>query len=145
MARKKAIPFLFDDDMFDDDKDGLPIPHFSVQEAAKGFFGRSSDWLRWRYRPDRPTAKGGGVSHFPQGYFILDGEPVEAKMTDKGARYYTLADIERMAYALAQNRVLSHEELQAVLISVAANAALNGIVTKASARFVTNATMEIPA
>lgn len=122
--------FLLDDAMFEVDKDGMPVPHFSVQETAKAFFGRSSDWLRWRYRADKPRK--GSTSVFPQGYFVLDGEPIDAKFSDKGARYYTLADIERMAYALAQNGVLDHEALDNVLSIVKANAMLHNVFPEES-------------
>jgi hypothetical protein len=117
--------FMFDDEDFPLDKEGLPEPHFSVQECAKAFFGRSSDWLRWRYRPDKPRKN--QTSQFPDGYFILDGEPLEPKTSAKGARYYTLADIERMAHALVQTGVLDGDGFTNVLAIVKANAALHGI------------------
>lgn len=122
--------FMFDDDMFPLDKDGLPEPHFSVQECSKAFFGRSSDWLRWRYRADKPRKN--QTSVYPQGFFVLDGVPLEPKISEKGARYYTLPDIERMAHALAQNNVLDGEDLSHVLTIVKANAALHGVDTEDS-------------
>lgn len=70
----------------------LPTPNYTVQETAKFFFGKSSDWLRWRSKktPDNPD-----------GLFIINGEPLPDRRTDVGFRYYTLADIERMGHAMA--------------------------------------------
>lgn len=89
--------FYLWDDMFSTTSQGQPLPNFSVQEASKTFFGKGPDWLRWRYRP---------ANHYPDGYFVLDGVVLTPKRNEKGIRYYTLADIERMAYALAQNHAI---------------------------------------
>lgn len=62
-------------------------PQFTVSEVAKVFFGRSSHWVRWLET---------------QGAFMLDGQVVGAGRTAKGARVYSLADVEKMTHALAQ-------------------------------------------
>jgi hypothetical protein len=98
--------FFLWDNMFRPAPSGLPHPNFSVQEAAKTFFGRSSDWLRWRYREGRDL---------PDGYFVLDGVILEPKRNPKGQRYYTLADIERMAHALVQNGAIDGQVLANIL------------------------------
>jgi hypothetical protein len=58
-----------------------------VSEVAKDFFGRSSHWVRWLET---------------QNAFVLDDVPLEMSRTAKGARVYTLGDVERMTHALAQ-------------------------------------------
>lgn len=100
------------------DRKGRIVPNFSVQETAKFFFGRSSDWLRWRYESDDVRDEEGSIikpGRHPNGFFVLDGVPLEPKKAPSGYRYYTLADIERMAHALAQNGVLDGTELSMVI------------------------------
>lgn len=107
--------FWLDDSMFDKDAQGLYKPRFSVQEVAKCFFGKGADWLRWRSRPD---SKG----NHPHGYFILDGKPMDFKRLPSAdpdqatARYYTLADIERMAHALAQQGAIDGTRLAHIVL-----------------------------
>ena len=62
-------------------------PTFKVSDIAKIFFGRSSHWVRWL------EAKNA---------LVLDGQEVGTRRTAKGARVYTLADIEKIVHALAQ-------------------------------------------
>ena len=111
--------------MFGEDKHGRPAPNFAVQETATAFFGRSPDWLRWRYRADDPKRS---QAQHPHGYFVLDDEVLVPKTTEKGARYYTLADIEKMTYALFDNGVLDAVQLACVLNIVYANAYLHEII-----------------
>jgi hypothetical protein len=184
--------FWLDDSMFDKDpKTGLEIPHFSVQEVAKCFFGKGADWLRWRSRPDKerdvrcPHCKGTGKvqieekkrpgtcsnckgrgrttipQQYPHGYFLLDGKPLEFKRLPSGvkcskckgtgqlktrqcsacdgvgkvidpdahtARYYTLADIERMAHALAQQGIIDGTRLAHTILMAKVNARLYGVI-----------------
>lgn len=130
--------FWLDDDMFDLDKEGMHVPRFSVQEVAKSFFGQSADWLRWRMRPSRPRSD--EVSSHPEGYFLLDGKPMDFKRLKVNpnskkagdpnastARYYTLADIERMAHALGQQGVFSGQEVAHVVLMTLCCARLWGI------------------
>ena len=102
-----------------DEETVLPMPAFSVKEVAMIFFGRGADWLRWceKPTPDRPA-----------GAFVLDGEVLEASRTDAGFRYYTLADVERMAHALAQNGTIDGEKLIHVIVMVKHCAQINGVV-----------------
>ena len=70
--------------------DGIDVsadPTFKVSDVAKIFFGRSSHWVRWLEGKDA---------------FTLDGVEVGTRRTEKGARVYTLADVEKMTHALAQ-------------------------------------------
>lgn len=130
-AKAKAASrarLLLDDSMFETDKHDRLAPNFAVQETATTFFGRSPDWLRWRYRADDPKPKG-TKPRFPNGYFVLDDEVLEPKTTPSGARYYTLADIEKMAYSLLDNEVLDQTQLACVLNIVYANAYLHGVTT----------------
>ena len=108
------------DDMCAKDKSGTPVPNYSVQDAAKVFFARSADWLRWRGRPNMPK--------HPDGYFVLDGVKIEEKRTEAGARVYTLADVERMAHALAQNEALDGRALTNVIMIVKWQARLYEVI-----------------
>lgn len=112
-----GLSFYLWDDMFSTTSTGQPLPNFSVQEAAKTFFGKGPDWLRWRYRP---------ANNYPDGYFVLTGLPqgpdhkpvrivLTPKRNEKGIRYYTLADVERMAHALAQNQAIDGAILANIL------------------------------
>lgn len=81
----------------------LPEPNYTVSEASKFFFAQKPDWLRWRSKKTKEN---------PDGFFVLDGEPLPDHRTDAEFRYYTLADIERMAHALAQNGGISGARLK---------------------------------
>lgn len=134
-AQRKALSrarLRLNDKMFGEDKHGRLAPNFSVQETAVAFFGHSPDWLRWRYRPDQApkTKPKGWKPKHPKGYFVLDGERLEPKTTQSGARYYTLADIEKMAYALFDNEVFDGDSLLATLQIVYANAFLTGVLAE---------------
>ena len=115
--------FYLHDEMFPKGNTGRLEPNFSVQEVAKTFFGRKADWLRWRYKSDQNPRKPDLPAKHPHGFFVLDGEPLEPKTTEAGARYYTLADIERMGHALAQNGAIDGDTLEHV-VEVCVNVAL---------------------
>jgi hypothetical protein len=134
--------FWTDDSMFFEDKNGLLSPHFSVQEVSKVFFGNGADWLRWRMRPDDRKVKdpetgewkrnedGSYVMEkgdYPDGYFVLDGEPMTFKRTKAGSRYFTLADIERMGHALAQGGHIDGAQLTNIVVLVKTVAKVYGI------------------
>ena len=118
------------DDMCIKDKSGIPVPNYSVQDAAKVFFARSADWLRWRGRPVHPHKEDQPCTSrcHPDGYFVLDGVKIEEKRTEAGARVYTLADIERMAHALAQKEALDGRALTNVIMIVKWQARLYGVI-----------------
>jgi len=101
-------------------------PYYSVQEVAKFFFGRTPHWLRWRYLSDERVSKKTGEitipARHPDGFFILDGEVLEPKKSISGYRWYTLADIERMAAALGQTGAIDGLEVSAITALVRANA-----------------------
>lgn len=131
--------FFLDDSMFPVDDEGMYYPRFSVQEASKTFFGQGPDWLRWRMRPEKPSRRTGDSKH-PDGFFLLDGKPLEFKRlavppTSKKygdpnavtARYYTLADIERMAHALAQQGIIDGLRLANIMVIVRCCARLYGV------------------
>jgi hypothetical protein len=119
--------FLLYDEMFPVGQSGRPEPNFSVQEVAKTFFGRKADWLRWRYKSDQNPRKPELPAKHPHGFFVLDGKPLEPKTTEAGARYYTLADIERMGHALCQNDAIDADTLTYVVDVAVAVALLHGI------------------
>jgi hypothetical protein len=112
-------PFWVYDDMCPRDKNGLIVPRYSVQEAAKFFFARKPDWLRWRGRPT-PT--------HPEGFFVHETVRLEQKRTDAGARSHSLADVERMAHALARNDALDGVTLTKVIMLIKWQARLYGVI-----------------
>lgn len=141
LALPEGQRFFLSDDMFPKDKTDHPVPRFKVKEVADVFFGKSPDWLRWRLRPDDRKVKGPDGEYLrnddgtfvmekgdhPEGYFILDGEKMDFKRTEPGARYFTLADIERMAHALAQGGHIDGATLSLVVRMVVTCAKLHGI------------------
>lgn len=117
---KLGMSFYLWDNMFPTTTTGMPRPVYTVQETAKLFFGKGSDWLRWRYRPAEPN--------YPNGYFVLNGVLLEPKRTEKGNRFYTLADIERMAHALVENHAIDPDHLSVVLQLVLLQARLYRVI-----------------
>jgi hypothetical protein len=96
--------------------DGIDVtrePMFTVSEVAKVFFARSPHWIRWRERKD---------------YFVLDGERVGGQRTDEGARRYNLADIEKMAHALAEKGAINGAQLTNALLLVQTEARVWGYI-----------------
>lgn len=127
--------FWFDDAMFETDRSGMPYPNFKAKEVATIFFGRSVDWLRWRMRPndrrvvDKETGESKVVpGDHPDGYFVLDGKPLEFKRTGPNARYFTLADIEKMAHALAQGGHIDGATLTLVVRMAVTCGRLHGVI-----------------
>ena len=126
--------FWLDDDMFPLDDDGMYVPRFSVQEVSKVFFGQGPDWLRWRMRPDKPSKRTGKSKH-PEGFFLIDGVPMEFKRLSPTSddpnqtrpRYYTLADVERMAHALCQQGIIDAIRLAHIVVMVRCCARLYGV------------------
>jgi hypothetical protein len=100
-------------EMLQTDKNGVLVPSYTVKEVALVFFAKSADWLRWRSRPVHPHEPQEPHSDRcrPDGYFVLDDEPIVPERTEHGARVYSLANVERMAHALTQNGGMSTEEL----------------------------------
>jgi hypothetical protein len=126
LLHPKGRSYWLDDSMFkEDEATGLLTPGFSLLEVAKCFLGRDPDWLRWRMRWDRAAeAKG----NRPMLY--LDGQPLEWKRRNdkdpKSGRYFTLADIERLAHALCQSGFISGTDLAHVTLMVRSCARLHG-------------------
>jgi hypothetical protein len=89
-------------DMIPLDRFDLPVPRWNVIQTASFFFARSNSWLRALMRND---------------VFILDGKPLVFHRIQRGAeqgkgdpRYFSLADIEMMAYALAQQGSINENQ-----------------------------------
>lgn len=71
-------------------------PRWSTAEVAKVFFARTAHWMRWREQ---------------RGHFFLDGVEVTPERKPSGVRSYTLADVERLAHALAGHNAISASQL----------------------------------
>lgn len=118
------------------DVDTSPGPHFTVSEAAKFFFKRSSHWIRLQensglVKRTLPCKTCNGSGRTAQ-YNPDLGRNVSARCptclgkkvqtyrvashrTAGGARYYDLADIEDLSQALYENGVIDEEQLRQAL------------------------------
>lgn len=87
-------------------------PVFTISEMARFFFARSNHWVRWLEQKGKMVAAD------------AEGNPrkVGQRRTESGARVYTLGDVEEVAHALAQQRVISGLQLQHTLTIVLAQA-----------------------
>lgn len=103
--------FWIDPDDIRYDDEGIPQPHFSVQEVAKCFFARSPSWVRHLDRR-------GKVEGWEDGFFVLDNEPIDPIRTKSGMRVYSLSDIEKMAHALVDNRKIDGTHFERVITVV---------------------------
>ena len=105
-------------------------PHFTVSEAAKFFFKRSSHWIRLQENlglvhrtllcrdcegRGRVKREGKSVKCFTcQGNKTMKYR-VATHRTAGGARYYDLADIEDLSQALHENAVIDQDQLRQAL------------------------------
>lgn len=102
----KVIEYVITDEGIPADHlilDGVDLsegPTYTIGELAKFFFGRSDHWVRWRERNDM---------------FVFDGVPVGTQRTETGIRFYSLADVEKMGHALAENNKIDGYELSLIL------------------------------
>jgi hypothetical protein len=85
-------------------------PAFMVKETANVFFGMSPQWLR---------------KHLRIGSTIVDGEDWQPERSDSNYRLFRLYDIERIAHALAENRVITGQHLELVTIMVKTSAQMH--------------------
>lgn len=99
--------------IFDGIEDQATTPVYNISEVGKFFFAKGPVWMRLREKA---------------GALTLDGVPLVPKRTEKGHRYYTLPDVEKMAHALAQNGVLSGEQLVTVLTVIRDQSKLWGYI-----------------
>lgn len=106
-------------------------PHFTVSEAAKFFFKRSSHWIRLqenlglvtRTQTCSDCAGSGQVRNKHSHWVKCKGcnglttrqQRVATHRTAGGARYYDLVDIEDLAQALFENKVIDEEQLRQAL------------------------------
>lgn len=98
---------------------GLPVgepmpiaPHYTVSEVSRWFFGKTPHWLRWLDR---------------EGHLVLDGEPIGHRESERDARSYNLAEIERIAYALHGSGHIARSRFILVLLLVQAQAMVYGM------------------
>jgi hypothetical protein len=93
--RPEGRRFWVEPEMLGYGRDGLPNPHFNVEETAKMFFGMSGSWLRFRMRPN---------DDHPSTWLVLDGSPIEIQRKnpddEQSHRVFSLADMEPMAWSL---------------------------------------------
>jgi hypothetical protein len=108
--------------------DPLRLPHFSQGEVAAWVFGKNAEWLRHRIK-GKPWRNKTASGYTPLQYkpLLLQGKPLEFRQVKgRGAtskeRRLTLADCERLAWALYESNDIDGVTLQRaseVLIAVA--------------------------
>jgi hypothetical protein len=128
VMRRDLIPLITDirppygreywltDDMMPKNKNGELKPALSVSVVGQVFFGHSGDWLRRMHK---------------LGDVFIDGKLFEPKRTKVGDRYYTLADVERLAEALLQSGKIDGMQFIAAIHLVRWVAFQYGILTGA--------------
>lgn len=99
--------FWLYDDMMPTNRKGEVKPVFSIAQIAKIFFARSADWVRWLSNQ--------GHKNDGEVVFVLDGKALETKRTESGSRFYTLADVERVAHALVEHHRIDGEQFVAAI------------------------------
>ena len=101
------------------------VPVFRVETVARVFFAMSASWVRLKMNPD---------PEHPQTWFVRDGKAMVFRRSDpdkaRSARVFTLADIEPMAYSLADFGAITSGKLVQVLSIVQAIAILYGLFEK---------------
>ncbi|MEU6362258.1 hypothetical protein [Streptomyces albidoflavus] len=89
----------------------LRTPHFPIGDLGPWVFGKNPEWMRRRFKLDRPL--------------LLQGEPLRIRHLVGGRRSerrLTLADIERLAWALHERGDIDGIQLQRasqILVAVA--------------------------
>lgn len=139
--------------------DGIDVsrePHFGPSEVSKFFFARSAHWVRWAEdkgflaldskkgcphsrQVRRKVVGSGGVVSMPlvKEWLYVDGVcplcggvAVGDRRTDAGSRVYTLADVEKMAHALADHDAIDVNQLKRALTLVTEEATLWGYLPR---------------
>lgn len=124
--------WILEEEMIDTDSKGMPIPMLRVGTVTTVFFGRKSNWFYYLTAPreikgydeNKTAIRGRSESN----WLTLDGEPLEFRRDEGNNRYLSLADVERLAHAVAQNRRIDGAELQRVLLMVKTCAQQYGII-----------------
>lgn len=111
-------------DSFDSSRE----PHYTISEMGKFFFNRTTGWVRWRER------RGGfilGAVEDPETRFwvpVAGSVVYGTSRTPEGARYYTLADVEGIAHALAEKSLISGTQLHLAVLAVHTEARIFGYI-----------------
>ena len=91
----------------------LRVPHFPPGEVAAWAFGKTSDWMKERLKGPPVRRR----------LMLAPDKPLEIRTVPRGRtgeRRFTLADIERLAWALYQRGDIDGHQLQCACTIVAA-------------------------
>lgn len=110
--------FWLTDEMLPRGRNGKLKTAYRISEMTKFFFGRSPDWMRW-------------LDGRPEGVFKIDGAELIIKRTEAGSRYFTLADVERLAHALLEHGRIDGQQFISTISLVKWVAFSYGILTAA--------------
>lgn len=102
------------DRMMFDGVDQSKSPTFTMGEVAKLFFGRSTSWLRVKER---------------DGEFVLDGVEIVPSRSETNWRKFVLADIERLAHALASSGAITPHHLMQTLRILKAQGVMSKMIS----------------
>lgn len=106
-------------------------PWFSVGEVGRFFFARSPHWIRWREKKGFFSLSGQkvGTSRVRDGHMVDSTKSKLPVATNgetpfPGQRRYNLADIEKIAYALAEKGAIDPTQLRLAIRLVGMQARL---------------------
>lgn len=93
--------WITDDMLAERGKKSEPKPWFSTHTVATVFIGRSAAWLRVRMRQSED---------YPESELVDEnGVPLDIHRSPTGDRQFSLADIERTAYALRRSESIDEK------------------------------------
>lgn len=102
--------FWITDDMIERGKKGEPKPWFSTHTVATVFIGRSAAWLRVRMRQSDEYRESELVDEH--------GVALDIHRSPTGDRQFSLADIERTAYALRRSGSIDEKRFICMIMQV---------------------------
>lgn len=111
--------FWITDDLLKTGKGGAPQPWYSTHTVATNYIGRSAAWLRVRMRQSE---------EYPDSQLVLDGKPLDIHRSPTGDRQFSLADIEKTAYALREADAIDEHRFVCMIMLVVWEARQYGLL-----------------
>lgn len=112
--------FWITGDMIERGRKGEPKPWFSTHTVATVFIGRSAAWLRVRMRQSED---------YPDSELIDEhGVPLDIHRSPTGDRQFSLADIEKTAYALRRSASIDEKRFVCMIMLVVWCARQNAVL-----------------
>lgn len=125
--------WMLEESMIPTDKKDMPFPMYRTRQVAEIFFGRKSSWFYFTMEPHKFAGRDEDGKEIRKRtgdtWLRLDGEPLGIRRDKLNQRYYSLADVERIVHALAQNRRIDGATMQRALLIVKTIAQQHGILS----------------